>query len=49
MYTVDTYQDEDSGLWGYIIYDDGKPVITSNAIYSSSAEANRAATYKLAV
>ena len=49
MYTIETYQDEDSGLWGYIIYANGEPVITSNAIYSSSTEANREAVYKLSV
>ncbi len=39
--SVETHQDEASGLWGYIIYSDGKPVGSSSAIYESAAEARR--------
>lgn len=39
--SVETFQDESSGLWGYTIYNDGKPVGGSNAIYDSAAEARR--------
>ncbi|WP_020395379.1 hypothetical protein [Thiolinea disciformis] len=37
--SVDTYQDEDSGLWGYIIYNGSDAVGTSKAIYDSSTQA----------
>lgn len=47
MYTIDSYYDDDTGLFGYIIYDDGKPVSTSAPIYDSHREAIREASAKL--
>ena len=39
--SVDTYQDEATGLWGYLIYSSGKNLGGSSAIYESAAEARR--------
>lgn len=38
---VETYQDEATGLWGYIIYSGKRAVGTSAAIYDNAAEARR--------
>lgn len=38
---VETYQDEFTGMWGYIIYDGRRAVGTSSAVYESAAEARR--------
>ena len=41
---IETYQDEDTLLWGYIVYDRSKkPVTTSPALYDTSQQARRAA------
>lgn len=47
MYTIDSYYDDDTGFFGYIIYDNGKPVSTSPALYESHREAIREASTKL--
>lgn len=39
--TVDTYQDEFTALWGYIIYNGDQAVGSSSAIYETAAEARR--------
>lgn len=41
---IQTYQDEEILLWGYIVYDRSKnPVTSSAAIYETSQQARRAA------
>lgn len=39
--SVDTYQDEVTELYGYIIYDSKRAVGTSSAVYETASEARR--------
>ena len=46
--SVETLQDDATGLWGYIVYDGNRAVGTSVAVYESSKEARAEALEAIA-